>query len=141
MKTKGLTRRTLLKTAATAAVGAAISGLASARGWAAPRTGAAEPAGSGRVVDLTIRREAIRIAGREATAMVINGSLPGPLLRFRDGETVTIRVTNELDETASIHWHGVLVPYKMDGVPGVSFPGIGPGETFTYRYTVRQSGT
>ena len=142
MRTEALTRRTLLKTAATAAVGAAVNGLAPARGWAAPRTGAAEPAeASGRVVDLTIRRQAISIAGREATAMVINGVLPGPLLRFREGETVTLRVTNELDEAASIHWHGLLVPYDMDGVPGVSFPGIEPGETFTYRYTVRQSGT
>lgn len=142
MRTEALTRRTLLKTAAIAAVWAAVDRLAPARGWAAPRTGVAEPAGaSGRVVDLTIRRERISIAGREATAMVINGALPGPLLRFREGETVTIRVTNELDEAASIHWHGLLVPYDMDGVPGVSFPGIKPGETFTYRYTVRQSGT
>ena len=142
MRTEVLTRRTLLKTAATAAVGAAVNRLAPARGWAAPRTGAAEAAGaSGRVVDLTIRRQAISIAGREATAMVINGVLPGPLLRFREGETVTLRVTNGLDEAASIHWHGLLVPYDMDGVPGVSFPGIEPGETFTYRYTVRQSGT
>ena len=142
MRTEALTRRTLLKTAAIAAAGAAVNTLAPARGSAAPRTGAAEPAGpSGRVVNLTIRRQAISIAGREATAMVINGALPGPLLRFREGETVTIRVTNDLDETASIHWHGLLVPYDMDGVPGVSFPGIEPGETFTYRYTVRQSGT
>lgn len=142
MRTEALTRRTLLKTAATAAVGAAVHSLAPARGWATPRTTAAEATGvSGRVVDLAIRREVISIAGREATAMVINGALPGPLLRFREGETVTIRVTNGLDEAASIHWHGLLVPYDMDGVPGVSFPGIEPGETFTYRYTVRQSGT
>lgn len=73
--------------------------------------------------------------------MVINGSLPGPLLRLREGETVTIRVANEMDETASIHWHGVVVPYDMDGVPGVSFPGIAPRETFIYRFTLRQSGT
>jgi CopA family copper-resistance protein len=142
MRPEALTRRTLLRTAATAAVGAAVNRLAPARGWAAARTSAAEPPGaSGGVVDLTIRRQGIRIAGREATAMVINGVLPGPLLRFREGETVTLRVTNELDEAASIHWHGLLVPYDMDGVPGVSFPGIEPGETFTYRYTVRQSGT
>ena len=73
--------------------------------------------------------------------MLINESLPGPLLRFREAETVVIRVANALDEVASIHWHGLLVPYDMDGVPGVSFPGIGPGETFTYRFTLRQSGT
>jgi CopA family copper-resistance protein len=141
-RTEALTRRILLKTAATAAVVAAVKTLTPARGWTAPRTTAAEAAGaSGRIVDLAIRRQAISIAGREATAMVINGVLPGPLLRFREGETVTLRVTNELDEAASIHWHGLLVPYEMDGVPGVSFPGIEPGATFTYRYTVRQSGT
>jgi FtsP/CotA-like multicopper oxidase with cupredoxin domain len=78
-RTEALTRRILLKTAATAAVGAAVNTLTPARGWAAPRTGAAEPAGaSGRVVDLTIRRQVISIAGREATAMVINAALPGP---------------------------------------------------------------
>ena len=142
LRTEAVTRRTLLKTAASAAVAAAVNGLTPARGWAAPRTGAAEPTeGSGRVVGLTIRRQVISIVGRKASAMVINGTLPGPLLRFREGETVTIRVTNELDESASIHWHGLLVPYDMDGVPGVSFPGIEPGATFTYRYTVRQSGT
>jgi len=142
MRIEAVTRRTLLRIAATAAVGAAVNGLAPARGWAAPRTTAAEATGgSGRVVDLAIRRQAISIAGREGTAMVINGVLPGPLLRFREGETVTIRVTNGLDGAASIQWHGLLVPYDMDGVPGVSFPGIEPGATFTYRYTVRQSGT
>ena len=67
--------------------------------------------------------------------------LPGPILRFREGETVTIRVKNELQETSSIHWHGLIVPADMDGVPGVSFAGIGPGETFTYRYPLIQSGT
>jgi CopA family copper-resistance protein len=73
--------------------------------------------------------------------VTVNGSVPGPLVRLREGETVTIRVTNQLEEVTSIHWHGVLVPHEMDGVPGVSFPGIKPGETFTYRYPVKQSGT
>ena len=73
--------------------------------------------------------------------MTVDGSVPGPLLRFREGEAVTLRVRNELDEPTSIHWHGILLPFEMDGVPGVTFPGIPPGETFTYRYPVVQSGT
>ncbi len=73
--------------------------------------------------------------------IAVNGSLPGPLLRFREGETVTLRVANTLDEDTSIHWHGILLPNGMDGVPEVNFPGIRPGETFVYEYPVRQSGT
>ena len=86
-------------------------------------------------------RTAIGIDGRQGTAVTVDGSVPGPLLRFREGEAVTLRVRNELDEPTSIHWHGLLLPFEMDGVPGVSFPGIPPGETFTYRYPVVQSGT
>ena len=93
------------------------------------------------VFDLAIGEENIGIGDRQGRAFVINGSLPGPLLRFREGEDVTIRVTNKLKEPTSIHWHGLLVPPEMDGVPGVSFPGIWPGETFVYRYPVKQSGT
>jgi CopA family copper-resistance protein len=73
--------------------------------------------------------------------MGINGSVPGPLIRLREGEEAVLRVTNRLKETASIHWHGLLLPPDMDGVPGVSFAGIPPGEVFTYRFPVRQSGT
>lgn len=73
--------------------------------------------------------------------MTVNGSLPGPILRFREGEDAAIRVTNKLKEVSSIHWHGLIVPMNMDGVPGVSFAGIKPGETFSYRFPVRQSGT
>ena len=142
MRPAVLTRRILLKTAATATIGAAVNGVAPVRGRAAPRPTSVEATdGPTRAVDLRIRKQLIDLAGRKTSAMVVNGSLPGPLLRFREGETVTIRVTNELDETASIHWHGLLVPFDMDGVPGVSFPGIDPGESFTYRYAVRQSGT
>jgi len=92
-------------------------------------------------IDLIIRRQSLRIGEREASAITINGSIPGPLLRFREGENVIIRVRNMLDEDTSIHWHGLLVPADMDGVPGVSFAGIQPGETFTYAFQVRQSGT
>jgi CopA family copper-resistance protein len=91
--------------------------------------------------DLTLAETTVNFDGRTGIATTINGSLPGPTLRMREGETVTIRVTNRLRETASIHWHGIILPFQMDGVPGVSFAGIAPGETFTYRYTLEQSGT
>ncbi|GBR02444.1 copper oxidase [Acetobacter oeni] len=71
----------------------------------------------------------------------INGSMPAPTLRWREGDTVEIAVTNRLDETTSLHWHGIRLPAEMDGVPGLSFAGIKPGETFTYRFPVRQNGT
>ncbi len=74
-------------------------------------------------------------------ATVINDSLPAPLLRWREGDTVTVRVTNELAEPTSLHWHGLVLPANMDGVPGLSYRGIAPGETFTYRFPLRQSGT
>jgi CopA family copper-resistance protein len=74
-------------------------------------------------------------------ATTINGSLPAPTLRLREGDMVTIRVTNRLPVATSIHWHGILLPYQMDGVPGISFAGIAPGETFTYRFRLQQSGT
>ncbi len=93
------------------------------------------------VIDLTIERTPFVVDGKTGSAVTINGTVPGPLLRFREGEDVTIRVTNKLQEATSIHWHGVLLPPEMDGVPGVSFFGIKPGETFTYRFPIKQSGT
>jgi len=77
----------------------------------------------------------------EKTGIGYNGSSPGPVLRFKEGEEVVINVTNNLDETTSIHWHGLILPYEMDGVPEISYPGIEPGETFTYRFPIQQSGT
>ena len=74
-------------------------------------------------------------------ATTVNGTLPAPTLRWQEGDTVTLRVTNRLKEDTSIHWHGILLPTGMDGVPGLSFPGIRPGETFDYQFQVRQSGT
>lgn len=91
--------------------------------------------------DLVIAKHKLNIAGRLAMPTVVNGLLPGPILRYREGETVTIRVTNRLEATSSIHWHGLIVPENMDGVPGVSFAGIRPGETFTYQFKLQQSGT
>ena len=112
----------------------------------APRPGHAVPPQvpvlSGSRFDLSIGRSPANFTGRPRMATTVNGSLPGPLLRFREGDTVTLRVANRLrDDMTSIHWHGLLLPANMDGVPGLSFDGIAPGETWEYRYDVRQSGT
>ena len=96
---------------------------------------------TGNRLDLTVGPVPINITGRARTATAVNGTVPAPILRFREGETVTINVTNRLDEPTSIHWHGVRLPNSMDGVPGLTFKGIMPGETFTYRFPVIQSGT
>ncbi|HKA55475.1 MAG TPA: copper resistance system multicopper oxidase [Candidatus Binatia bacterium] len=90
---------------------------------------------------LVIEQVPVNFTGHSTTATTINGSVPGPLLRWREGDTVTLSVTNRLAEPTSIHWHGIRTPAHMDGVPGLSFPGIAPGETFVYRFPVRQSGT
>lgn len=90
---------------------------------------------------LTIGQLPVQITDRARLAVAVNGSLPAPVLHWREGDTVTLRVTNRLPEPTSIHWHGLMLPADMDGVPGLSFPGIAPGETFTYRFPVRQSGT
>src|SRR5215813_5842578 len=91
--------------------------------------------------DLTIEEVPVNYTGRNRTATAVNGQVPGPLLRMREGDAVTIRVTNRLPVRTSIHWHGFIVPADMDGVPGVSFAGIEPGSTFVYRFRVNQSGT
>ena len=91
--------------------------------------------------DLSVGKFPVRIDGRIGEATGVNGALPAPLIRFREGDEITLNVTNALDTDTSIHWHGLLVPFQMDGVPGVTFPGIKPGETFTYKYAVPQSGT
>lgn len=136
------TRREFLRCATGAGLLAGVESLAPAYAWQMGGETMPQRAGDGKdIIDLAIQHKTIRIGERSATATTINGSVPGPLLRFREGETVTLRVTNQLDEDTSIHWHGVLVPANMDGVPGVSFAGIKPGETFIYRYEVKQSGT
>jgi CopA family copper-resistance protein len=91
--------------------------------------------------DLTIDSVPVNYTGRVSRATAVNGSTPGPILRWREGDTVTIALINRLKHATSIHWHGVRVPADMDGVPGLSFPGVPPGETFEYRFPVRQSGT
>ena len=79
--------------------------------------------------------------GSPRVAVTVNGSVPAPTLRWREGDTVTVRVANRLRDETSVHWHGILLPANMDGVPGLSFDGIRPGETFVYRFRVRQGGT
>ncbi|MGM0564151.1 MAG: copper resistance system multicopper oxidase [Pseudomonadota bacterium] len=96
---------------------------------------------SGRHIQLQIGETPVNFTGRERRATVVNGSLPAPTLRFREGDTVTIDVTNHLPHDSSIHWHGIILPTGMDGVPGLSFDGIQPGETFRYRFKLEQSGT
>jgi FtsP/CotA-like multicopper oxidase with cupredoxin domain len=91
--------------------------------------------------DLAIETHQADFTGRRTKAITINGSLPGPTLKWREGDTVTVAVTNHLPEATSIHWHGVRVPAEMDGVPGLSFAGIAPGKTFVYRIPVLQNGT
>lgn len=122
--------------------GLALGGAAAGLGlW---RPGFPAPVGeelSGTRFDLDIGALPVDFTGYARNATVVNGRLPAPLLRWREGDTVTLRVRNSLPTTSSIHWHGILLPADMDGVPGLSYPGIAPGETFTYRFPVRQSGT
>ena len=91
--------------------------------------------------DLHIKKTWVNITGKPIIATTVNDMLPAPTLYWKKGEVVTIRVTNHLDEPTSLHWHGIILPYTMDGVPGVSFPGIMPGETFVYRFKIQQNGT
>jgi len=99
------------------------------------------PVLSGTEFSLEIGTVPLTINGRQAAATGVNGQVPAPILRWREGDTVTLAVTNRLSEPSSIHWHGVRTPSPMDGVPGLSFSGIAPGETFVYRFPVHQSGT
>ncbi|WP_443692585.1 copper resistance system multicopper oxidase [Pseudomonas sp.] len=91
--------------------------------------------------DLSVGEMGVNFTGTPRTAMTINGSLPGPLLRWREGDTVTLRVRNRLKENTSIHWHGIILPVNMDGVPGLSFHGIEPGGLYVYSFKVKQNGT
>jgi len=96
---------------------------------------------AGQHFELSIGQTSVNITGRPRTALTVNDSLPGPLLRWREGDTVSLRVRNRLAQITSIHWHGILLPANMDGVPGLSFAGIEPGGDYLYQFTLRQSGT
>ena len=111
--------------------------------WALSANAGINSATPQRRYDLNIGYAPIHIDGREGVSTAINGTVPGPLVHLREGDDVILNVTNQLMDTAhaSIHWHGILVPFRMDGVPGVNFNGIQPGETYAYRYRVKQAGT
>ncbi|AOV16787.1 copper resistance protein CopA [Acidihalobacter aeolianus] len=127
------------------AAGGVMLGLAPSLAAAASSVGRTAATGApglrGTEFDLVIAESAVNFTGQPRIATTINGSIPAPTLHWREGDTVTLRVTNRLREVTSIHWHGIILPYRMDGVPGISFPGIAPGETFVYRFKVGQSGT
>ncbi len=132
-------RRTFVK-------GLAAGGLLAGSGlWRSPVWALTSPGQptvlAGTEFDLLIDQTPVNLTGRHRTALTINGSLPGPLLRWREGDTVTLRVKNRLAEPTSIHWHGILLPSNMDGVPGLSFKGIEPGGVFVYQFTLKQHGT
>ena len=136
-----ITRRQLLRCGVLSGVGLGLDALLPA--WARSETQGLARAATASVADiaLTIAHTPLAVEGRTGHAITINGTVPAPLLRWKQGQTVRIAVTNHLDEDTSIHWHGVLLPFQMDGVPGVSFPGIAPHSTFVYEFPVRQSGT
>ena len=130
-----LTRRRFLQ-------GAAAAGVSTLLPWSL-RDALAAPASvlSGTEFALAIEEVPLTINGRQASATGVNGQVPAPILSWREGDTVSLAVTNRLSEPSSIHWHGVCTPAPMDGVPGLSFRSIMPGETFVYRFLVKQSGT
>lgn len=140
--TQGLSRRRFVQGLAAGGVLAGLSTPAfKAFAQQGSATRGAAPVLKGTEFDLVIAESPVNFTGKPGVATTINGSLPAPTLRWREGDTVTIRVTNKLREATSIHWHGIILPYQMDGVPGISFNGIAPGETFTYRFKVQQSGS
>jgi CopA family copper-resistance protein len=131
-------RRTLLKRAAS------LPAICAFPAWARSGTAGLAPRPatlSGDRIALTVAEGHFATGGRSGHAITVNGTAPAPLIRLKEGQHVRIAVTNRLREDTSIHWHGLLLPFQMDGVPGISFPGIAPGETFTYDFPVRQSGT
>jgi CopA family copper-resistance protein len=112
--------------------------------WAqpvSPGLAAQLPTVSGEDITLRIARQTLRVDGKVSRAIGINGTIPGPLVRLKEGQTARLTVVNDLDEESSIHWHGLILPFHMDGVPGVSFPGIKPRSTFVYEFPVVQAGT
>jgi len=125
------------------AIGGSLAGLGLLRSsptWALTSRGQPTVL-SGTDFALEIAETPVNFTGVTRPATTVNGGIPGPILRWKEGTTVTLRVTNRLRTPTSIHWHGIIVPFQMDGVPGISFDGIAPGETFVYQFKVRQSGT
>ena len=132
-------RRTFVRGLALGSITAGL-GLWRNPAWALP-AGPGPEILSGTEFDLRIGALPVNLTGRQRLATAVNDSLPGPTLYWREGDEVTLRVTNNLAESTSVHWHGILLPAAMDGVPGLSYDGIEPGETFVYRFPIRQAGT
>ena len=139
MNSKTFTRRDLFRGVGALGAMAALERLAPS--YARAAIGAAPAANGTSAIDLVIAEKPFQVGSRTVTAMTINGTVPGPIVRLREGQDALLRVTNRMPVDTSIHWHGVLVPFEMDGVPGVSYPGILAGKTFEYRFPVKQSGT
>ena len=140
--TVSIDRRTLLRSSAALGGTAALAPWFPA--WAQPVSAGIVrplPTVSGEDIRLRIAHQMMTIDGRQSHAIGINGTVPAPLIRLREGQNVRLHVENALDEDSSIHWHGLILPFHMDGVPGVSFPGIKPRSTFTYEFPIRQAGT
>ena len=132
-------RRTFIKGLA---AGGVLAGLGLWRQPAWALSGSGQPTLlAGTQFDLSIDELAVDFTGHRRRAVAVNGSLPAPVLRWREGDTVTLRVRNRLQEDTSIHWHGILLPANMDGVPGFSFAGIAPDGMYEYTFKVKQSGT
>jgi FtsP/CotA-like multicopper oxidase with cupredoxin domain len=136
-----ITRRRFVTGLSGTMAAAALSSGTVATGWALSSPSAGNSDVPQTDFDLEVNSIEVNFTGKRRTAVTVNGQVPGPTLIWPEGETVTVRVRNRLSVPTSIHWHGVLVPADMDGVPGVSFNGIPPGETFVYRFRVNQSGT
>ena len=136
-----ITRRRFVRGLSGALATAAMSSGGIATGWALTRASTKGIPTASTEFDLDVRSVEVNYTGTRRTAVAVNGQVPGPLLVWPEGETVTVRVTNRLSVPTSIHWHGVIVPSDMDGVPGLSFAGIPSGETFVYRFRVNQSGS
>lgn len=135
-------RRQMLRGAALAGGGLALSAYMPA--WAQTNSAGIItplPTVTGNDITLRIARQTMMIDGRASKAIGINGTVPAPLIRLREGQTVRLNVINDLDEDSSIHWHGLLVPPQFDGVPGISFPGIKPRSSFLHEFPIRQNGT
>lgn len=138
----GIDRRQLLRGAAVGAGGLALD--SALPGWArsgVPDLAAGLPALSGPDIQLSIGHLMRTIDGKQSHGIGVNGTVPAPLIRLKQGQAARISVTNNLDEDSSIHWHGLILPFQMDGVPGISFPGIRPRSTFVYEFPVVQAGT
>ena len=141
--TRTIDRRQLLRGATLAGGGLALSAYMPA--WAQTTSGGIVkpmPTVSGDDITLRVAHQMMMIDGRESHAIGINGTAPAPLIRLREGQNARLTLTNALpDEQTSIHWHGLILPFQMDGVPGISFPGVEPGKSFTYEFPVKQAGT